>query len=95
MRLIAKVGIIIGIIIAVIVVAGAALFYTTISMIEEQMGIVLPDYFEQMVLDVDHADLVRNNSEYVGEVIKGTGQIINIEERSSEGQAYLIDAGDG
>ncbi len=91
MRLIAKIGIIIGIIIAVIAVAGAALFYTAIS-----MGIVLPDDLEQMVLkDVNHADLVKNNSAYIGEMAKGTGQIIGIEELTLDGQAYVIDAGDG
>ena len=81
MRLIAKVGIIIGIIITIIVVAGVVLFHTAISMIAEQMGIVLPDDLEQMVLkDVNHADLVRDNSAYIGEMVKGTGQIIDIVE---------------
>ncbi len=80
-RLIAKVGIITGIIIAVIAVAGAALFYTAINMIEEQMWTSSLDRLEQLARkDVSYEELVMYNSAYNGQVVKGTGQIIGIVE---------------
>ena len=43
--------------------------------------------------DVSHAELVENNDSYVGQVVKGTGQIVGIEELPLDGLAYLIDTG--
>ena len=90
-----KVVIIIGIIIGVIVAAGAALLYAVVSEIEEQMGIGISNEELDMIAlrDVSHAELVENNDSYVGQVVKGTGQIVGIEELPLDGLAYLIDTG--
>ena len=94
MRLAAKVGIIICIIIALIIAAGAALLYTTINTMEEQMGIFSREDLERMALtDVDHVDLIENNAAYMGQVIKGTGHVVGIEDLPLGGSGYVIDAG--
>ena len=87
--------IIIGVILAVIVAAGAVLLYAVINEIEDQMGInrSTDELDKMLVKDATYADLVEDTDSYIGQVVKEAGQIISIEELSFGDLAYLVDSG--
>ena len=95
MHTVAKILIIIGVILAVIVAAGAVLLYTVINEIEDQMGInrSTEELDRMLIKDATYADLVEDTDSYIGQVVKETGQIISIEDLSFGGLTYLVDSG--
>ena len=96
MHTVIKIGIIIGIIITVLAAAGAALLYTLVNEIEDQMGIIPNEELEKLALtNVSYSDLVDNNDSYIGEIISESGKVSSIVEIAFGSEGYLIDAGGG
>ena len=96
MHILAKLGIIAVIVIAVIVGGAVALFYAAVSEIENQIGMHIPiEELEDMRTDATYSELVNDNDRYIGTVVMETGRIISIEDISFGERAYLVDAGDG
>lgn len=90
----AKIGIAAGIVIAVIVGGGVALFYMVIGDIENQLGINMSiEELEALRTDAPYSELVANNDQYLGSVVKETGKIVSVEEIAFGELAYLVDAG--
>ena len=95
MHTVVKILIIIGVILAVIVAAGAVLLYAVINEIEDQMGTnrSTEELDRMLIKDATYADIADDTDSYIGQVVKETGQIISIEELSFGDLAYLVDSG--
>ena len=86
-----KVGIIAGVVIAVVVGGGAAAVYMLVGEIEDQMGINMSDEeLDELRTDASYEDLLADPETYAGKTVQKTGEILSVEPIMFGDLAYLV-----